>query len=138
MTRKIFTTVLFSVLLSLFSACGGISDPDISPNLFGVWEYANWEDGATTMRRVTALPNDNSGFIIYDDGKFVERKNSGWCGTPPIAYKNYEGDWSKETEQELKVSVGYWGGTEIYSMKIISLDFNELKYEKIYPPILYD
>ena len=54
-------------------------------------------------------------------GKFTERKNSGWCGTPPVVYSDYDGIWS-EHDSLISVSTGFWGGTVDYQWKIVALD----------------
>lgn len=83
-------------------------------------------DGVTLLRRSENLDTDSYGFILHDDGSFTEHKNAGWCGTPPIAYDNFEGTWVPLSDTVLDITVGYWGGTLTYQMHIVSLDGNEL------------
>lgn len=63
--------------------------------------------------------------LEYNQRKFIERKNSGWCGTPPVSYSDFEGNWSIN-DSLLNVSVAYWGGLADYQWKIISLDDKRL------------
>ena len=54
----------------------------------------------------------------------IERKNIGWCGTPPITYGNYDGNW-QEQESILNINTSYWGGSASYQWGVIS-DNNQL------------
>lgn len=56
---------------------------------------------------------------------FIERKNAGWCGTPPIAYADFNGSWAKN-DSLIDITVDYWGGVANYHWKIISIDNNNL------------
>jgi hypothetical protein len=78
------------------------------------------------------------GFIIGEDGSFVERKNGGWCGTPPIFYDNFEGTWEALSDSLLSVTVGYWGGTMSYQIRIVSLDEEQLKIRYLYAENIAD
>jgi len=72
------------------------------------------------------------GFTINDDGTFIERKNAGWCGTPPISYDNFEGTWEAVSDSLLEITVGYWGGTMTYQIRIVSLDGDNLAIRYLY------
>ncbi len=80
--------------------------------------------------RATALVPSDYCFSFQSDLKFVERKNSGWCGTPPVAYGDFEGTWS-QNDSTLNINVGFWGGDVDYKWKIISLDENKLTIYKV-------
>ena len=83
-------------------------------------------DGVTRLSRSEELDPDLYGFIFHEDGSFTERKNSGWCGTPPISYDNFEGTWSPLNDTLIDITVGYWGGTLTYQMWIQSMEGDEL------------
>lgn len=85
-----------------------------------LWQY----------ERASALKSGDYGFSFQADGKFVERKNSGWCGTPPVTYSDFDGNWS-QTDSILNISVAYWGGMADYRWKIILLDENKLVVYKV-------
>jgi hypothetical protein len=80
------------------------------------------EDGMMRFTRSEDLDPDHYGFIFQNNGSFTERKNSGWCGTPPIAYDNFEGTWEPLSDTLLDITVAYWGGTLTYQMHIVSLE----------------
>jgi hypothetical protein len=84
------------------------------------------EDGISLFSRSEDLDPDHYGFIFQNNGSFTERKNSGWCGTPPIAYDNFEGTWEPLSDTLLDITVAYWGGTLTYQMHIVSLEGDEL------------
>jgi hypothetical protein len=44
--------------------------------------------------------------------KLIDLKNAGWCGTPPISDKNYEGTWESIDGKLIKINTEYWSGYE--------------------------
>ncbi len=133
MTRKVLrmrnrSAVLISLIVAFLTAsCSKPSDPDDANELYGTWVMAEYEESATILRRSSELNADEYGFIIHPGGRFTERKNAGFCGTPPISYANFEGDWTHLSENLLDINVGYWGGTTSFKIEIISLSSAELK-----------
>ena len=83
-------------------------------------------DGITRLSRAGEFSPDHYGFTFQEDGSFTERKNSGWCGTPPIAYDNFDGTWSPLNDTVIDITVAYWGGTMTYQMWIVSLEGDQL------------
>lgn len=90
------------------------------------------EDDITWMNRAGDLSANGYGFIIKEDGSFIERKNAGWCGTPPISYDNFEGNWEALSDSLLDITVAYWGGTLTYQMRIFSLEEDKLGIRYLY------
>ncbi|MCP4312567.1 MAG: hypothetical protein GY790_14995 [Bacteroidetes bacterium] len=84
------------------------------------------EDGITRLNRSEELSDFGYGFTFNEDGTFIEHKNSGWCGTPPISYDNFEGTWEPLSDSLLDITVAYWGGTMTYQMQIVSLHEDKL------------
>jgi len=93
--------------------------------LIGNWTHPQYNDSTITYEKSTKLPDNEYGFSFKTDNIFLEHKNTGWCGTPPVAYGDYEGTWTKN-DSILDVSVGYWGGTEDFKCKIMSVDQHHL------------
>jgi len=89
-------------------------------------------DGITRLNRKEELDSDHYGFIIKEDGTFLERKNAGWCGTPPISYDNFEGSWEPVSDSLLDITVAYWGGTQTYQIRIVSLEEDKLGIRYLY------
>ena len=73
------------------------------------------------MRGQVSLKKNAYGFGFKTGHSFVERKNEGWCGTPPVTLKDFQGTWAKH-DSLIDINVPYWGGTAHYQWKIISLD----------------
>jgi hypothetical protein len=122
------TAIVFALLVA---SCGRPTDPiednhGFSP-LYGTWVWAGYEERATVLRRSSELDDNLYGLIIRPRGKLTERKSAGWCGTPPIIYANYEGEWKALSRKLLEITVGYWGGTTSYHMEIVSRSPEELK-----------
>jgi hypothetical protein len=100
--------------------------------ILGTWvEDSNQED-VTLFNRSDSLDPDRYGFIIRENGVFLERKNAGWCGTPPITYDNYEGSWVALSDSLLEVTVGYWGGTMSYQIRIVFVNHAQLGIRYLY------
>jgi hypothetical protein len=125
-----FMVVAFIVFVLFLNACNKKTDKiEISSNntFYGSWIEYGYADTLKILTKSASLKENCYGFTIGQDGKFTERKNAGWCGTPPIAYENYDGNWTKLGESTLLVSVGYWGGDTSYQLKIVSVSSDTLK-----------
>jgi len=94
--------------------------------IIGVWNYSGYQNNASVYARqkgFTQIP----GYKFNADGTLVERKNSGWCGTPPISYADYDGTWKILNDTLLQIKDGYWGGTINYMIDIESVTKDSLK-----------
>jgi hypothetical protein len=100
--------------------------------IVGNWIEDGYRGDTTLLKRAGELDKVKYGFTINEDGTFIERKNSGWCGTPPIAYANYEGTWEAVSDSLLNITVGYWGGMMTYQIRIVSLLGEDLAIKYLY------
>lgn len=100
--------------------------------IVGTWVGEGYQGDTTLLKRAGKLSETNYGFTINEDGSFIERKNSGWCGTPPIAYANYDGRWEAVSDSLLNITVGYWGGMMTYQIRIVSLQGEDLAIKYLY------
>lgn len=118
--------ILISSIL-LLSACESTSERAIrgSENLIGSWINPEAIDSVIRFDKSTTLKTGEYGFTFRTDQIFVERKNAGWCGTPPIAYADFDGTWALN-DSVINIKVKYWGGTTTYRWKIIGLDAEKL------------
>lgn len=118
---------LLASLLLILTACKKAPDaePDPENMHIGFWTNPIIIDSVWTYTRVNSLPDNDYGFAIVRNGLFVERKNAGFCGTPPITYAEYEGSWTK-SGNILTISTKYWGGSEQYIWKIRFCDQKKL------------
>lgn len=101
-------------------------------DIVGTWIENGYEDDVTLLERSAELDLTKYGFIISGDGTFTERKNTGWCATPPISYDNFDGHWVALSDSLLEITVGYWGGTMTYQIRIVFLDHEELGIRYLY------
>jgi len=117
--------VLAFISVLLFSCS---EDEDFAPgelNFIGYWADREYNEPVYSYSNSDALIDDQYCFGFLADGKFQERKNTGWCGTPPIAYGDYEGTWSV-SDSVISIEVPYWGGTAEYKWKVVSIHNNKL------------
>jgi hypothetical protein len=129
--KSIIIIVPFLVVL----ICSGCENQfglrqDVPLSIIGCWKDAGSVDTLLKFERVRLLNDDAYGFKFMSDEIFIERKNTGWCGTPPICYGDYEGTWTLD-DSTLNINVGYWGGRVNYKWKIISIDRNFLTIDVV-------
>jgi hypothetical protein len=98
--------------------------------LIGSWFNPQYNDSIVTYDRSEGLVDNEYGFSFKDDKTFIERKNAGWCGTPPISYADFNGTWATN-DSIIEITVGYWGGTSEYTWKVLSIDELTLKIQRI-------
>lgn len=99
-------------------------DPDNL--LIGVWIYSDYQENSAIFARNQVFA-DNHCYRFNPDGTLTERKNAGWCGTPPITYADYQGSWTVLNDTLIRIDVGYWGGSMSYKLDIESLSPLSLK-----------
>lgn len=122
--------LLLSICILLACEKKDESDNINSDKLIGCWMNPEINDTIWTFERVSKLKNDNYGLIFKSGQTFIERKNTGWCATPPITYSDFEGAWTRN-DSIIDISVEYWGGEADYKWQIISVDENNLTICKI-------
>jgi hypothetical protein len=123
--KKLFLTLTLPLII--LSACNKDEiriDPDNL--LLGVWNYSEYQADAAVFVRSPEF-TDQHCYRFNTDGTLTERKNSGWCGTPPVNYADYDGTWTIINDTLVHVTVGYWGGTMDYNLDIESINTNSLK-----------
>lgn len=114
------------------AACKKDAPPSyVDAAIQGYWSNPTYTDTTVTYTRSTSLPQNAYGFLITNNNKFVEHKNIGSCGTPPVVYGIYEGSWTSIGDT-LKITVGFWGGITTYKWLIVNIDENELVIHEIY------
>ncbi len=114
--------LLLTILISI-SSCeenDEIIDPD---NLvIGNWVNPVYNNETTTFQRGHSLLDEAYGVSFNGDGVFIER-SSGWCGTPPLVFSDFEGTWEMENTL-IKISTQYFPGN--FNWRIVSVTENEL------------
>jgi len=125
---SLFSIILISLLLSCTKDKIEI-DPD---NLIlGIWNYSEYNDDSQVYIRSNGF-TDGPAYQFNSDGTLMERKNSGWCGTPPVTYADYPGKWTIVNDTLIQVEAGYWGGTATYNLDIESVNGEYLKLQTIW------
>jgi hypothetical protein len=115
--------ILSVFLLLLFFSCEN-NEPIINADnlLLGAWTEPSYDSETTTYKRGNSLPDDNAGISFSENGDFIER-SSGWCGTPPLIYADYNGRFEID-ETLIKITTSSYPNS--YQWRIISLTENEL------------
>jgi len=126
-----YLSILILTLVLLFGC--DLCNSNNKDSIFNTWvKFDDEWASPLVLQRADKLNTNNYGFSIISNGKFIERKNSGWCGTPPIAYKNYNGKWKYVSEDIIEIEVEFWGGVETYKIEILSINKNEIMINYIY------
>lgn len=97
MMKTSIRIVLFLSLVICFS-CNDDNDGitiDESDQLIGSWINPISTDAELKFTRASALKKNTYGISFLQQSVCVER-SSGWCGTPPITFFDYEGTWSRK------------------------------------------
>ncbi len=81
------------------------------------WVDPVYGDDKITFKRADALPNEGYGISFKENGNLIER-SSGWCGTPPLVFSDYQGKWQQEGSL-IKITQDNFPGN--YNWRIISL-----------------
>ncbi|MEZ5084433.1 MAG: hypothetical protein R2750_13460 [Bacteroidales bacterium] len=131
----VFISVFFSLL-----ACNK-EDQDtgdvIYPNLLlGTWIYTNIENETQIMHRSDSLLTNRYGFTVLPNGEFIERKNSGWCGTGgDYIFEDYQGEWRHPDLFLYQIKVDYCQGIVEYDMIIEYLHKDSLRFHYVFSSI---
>jgi hypothetical protein len=129
--KTIIKIYLVLSLLVLFSCENKDELIDVdSDKLIGYWTNPVLNDSIWTYDRADGLKSSEYGFVFNPGQVFNERKNAGWCGTPPVSYADFDGMWNR-SGSFINITVGYWGGVADYQWKILSLANDKLVIYKM-------
>jgi len=98
--------------------------------IIGTWINPIYLDSTFTLKSSKAIDVENYGITFNANNTLTEHKNSGWCGTPPVSYAEFEGNWEL-SDSILSISVAYWGGMANYKWKIISINDSTIEIYSI-------
>jgi hypothetical protein len=129
MKKSLLFVLLLSPLLFSCQKDKFVVDPD-NP-LPGIWSQSDYVENVIVYTRQDEF-TDNPCYKFNADGTLLERKNAGFCGTPPITYSDYDGSWSMLNDTIIQITSAYWGGTMTYKLDIESVTDNTLKVVAIY------
>lgn len=124
-----FIFLLFSIVF--LTSCENDIDlkSDEAELIIGHWISPVYIDTLVQYTRAEGLNENDYGISFNPGNSLVERQNAGWCGTPPISFANYNGNWSK-TGDVIDITVDFWGGKANHKWKVIA---NDQKTLTIYP-----
>jgi hypothetical protein len=100
--------------------------------VIGTWVETEYASEVRWLERREELDPDRYGFTLRESGEFIEHKNGGWCATPPISYASFEGNWMVLSDSLLAITVGYWGGTMSYQIRLVSVEQDKLAIRYLY------
>jgi len=128
MKSIIKTTILF-LLLVIISSCEKNNDPITEQNIdiFGVWINPEYSDNEIKFERSKKLLEDDYGISFLSEHIFLER-HSGWCGTPPLVFSNYQGTWEKK---DMILEINLDNGMKSFIWKIKTINADTLIVEKM-------
>lgn len=127
--KNLFATLII-VLFSLGSTSFTPVDEN-SNNIIATWVYSDYNNGIIEYVRAKKFKQNKPGIEFQKDGKLRKRQNSGWCGTPPINYKNETGYWKFNPDSTLSINYTYWGGKMQEDWQIIEISPEILKIKPI-------
>ncbi|GGD13783.1 lipocalin-like domain-containing protein [Hyunsoonleella pacifica] len=99
---------------------------DASNLLIGNWSEVQYDKENITFKRQNSLPENTYGISFRAKGNLVER-SSGWCGTPPLHFSDYNGTWEL-TENVITITQNHFPNN--YVWRIISVTETELVVTK--------
>lgn len=130
--------LLLAIVFGLLASCESdyYDATEFDSAIIGSWINPSHIDSTIILEKSSNLKSNDYGITFMDNGLLVERKNSGWCGTPPISFSDFNGTWSIK-DSLIQVSVDFWGGKENYKLRLVSVDNNKLKIIKRYEDLIY-
>jgi hypothetical protein len=123
-----YVLFLSVVLLSSCESDQNLSNP-LTEKLIGYWVNPVSTDTLITYTKASFLINDEYGFQFVEDHYFMERRNAGWCGTPPVVYADFDGNWTIK-DSIISVTLNHTEGLIYYEWQVISVDQNNLTLYK--------
>lgn len=115
--------LLFLLILFMVSCHENDEGVPVSENLLiGSWADPAYEDEKIIFKRAASLPDENYGVSFKANSDFIER-SSGWCGTPPLVFSDYEGNWSLK---DSIISITQQQYPNNYAWRIVSLTESKL------------
>lgn len=131
--------IFFSLLTLAITATNSCSDNNETEiglkqlnSICGNWARIGFNNSSILLAKTKTLTTEGYGLSIAKDGSYTERKNAGWCGTPPISYQNYPGSWKPLNDSTLSITVGYWGGTTDYKLIVNKLNQDTIAIRFVY------
>lgn len=118
-----FKNIIIVILVMSLSSCeSNKTNIDTDHLLLGNWIEPIYDGETTTFTRGSALPDKGYGISFKQNGDFTER-SSGWCGTPPLVFSDYEGSY---TFDQTLIKLDTYLYTNNFQWRIIELSATKL------------
>lgn len=120
--------IFLFVTILIFNSCEN-NQVEIDANnlLLGNWINPVYDSDFTTFSRSSSLKNDAYGISFKKTGKFIER-SSGFCGTPPLIFSDYEGKFNLD---ENIIQIDNYLYQNNFQWEIISLSESDLVVKRV-------
>jgi len=94
--KTILKTVLFLLLVATFGCSqeNEVIPINASDELIGHWINPIYSGSDLQLTRAKSLQNNEFGISFLEKTQCVER-SSGWCGTPPLTFMDFQGTYTK-------------------------------------------
>ena len=126
------TTLLLGLILILvYSFRLHRLQSDNEKMIIGIWVFHNHENQISAYKKKKKFDNKEGGIEFKENGLLIKRQNSGWCGTPPIDYGNFDGTWESTSDSTLTIRYKYWGGEAEQDLLIKKLTKTELHFKTL-------
>lgn len=122
----VFAIVVLASCAEKFPEIEGNDASNLESTLWVHKSYNN--DGTTTLKRASKFDDEAYGIEFRRNGKAIEHRNVGFCGTPPVCYGKFDASWEQTsaTTIELDQQIEWMEDMEPVEIEIISLDENRL------------
>lgn len=129
--KTILKTVLFLLLVTTIGCSQENETIPIhaSNKLIGHWINPVYTDTELKLMRASALKDDEYGISFLEKTQCVER-SSGWCGTPPLSFMDFQGTWTG-TDSVLIMTIDNGRGLQNIKWSIKTLNDKTLILERL-------
>ncbi len=113
--------------LLLISCNNTINEHSDSVAPLGKWGFIESDSTRDIYEKVDEFDQAQGGFTFAQNGVFYLR-SFGFCGTPPVAYYDVEGEWELIDDSLFRItySEDWFETNSINTIEIVSLSENEL------------
>lgn len=130
MKRVLLLLIVFFGLIACSKQQEDVNQPENAEKIIGNWLLESINNNIFSYDKTNVQAQDRQGITFKNRGKLVETKNSGFCGTPPITYAQYEGEWIMN-QKDLTIQSAFWGGKMLLKYEILELTKNKLTLKLI-------
>ena len=127
-TYKYLSIIVLMTIIS-FSSCKKDSyTPGFKDKLTGHYINPQYSDQEILFEKSSKLEEKVYGISLLDNQQCIERRNIGFCGTPPVVFDDYHGQWNL-ADSILSFQIESLEGIQNFQWKILLLDDKQLLVE---------